>query len=155
MAAYTMSHMNTYGPTRKKHKWTSDGGGAKIMMESVRIDFDAFATANSVALAVSDTYQVFDIKAGETVLVCGFNVVTAATGASDMDLGLTGGDVDGFIDGIEANDASPTVVAAPFGLLSGTTFSSADTLDILEVTGAQTLAACVCDFWVIKLVIGL
>ena len=151
MSAFTRANMATYGQKIKKYKWRADNGRAQIVIERTYINFDKLATAVGTALAVSDTYQIFDIEPNETVLVMGFHIATAATGAADIDIGLTGGDVDGFVDGIEANDTSPTVVAAPFGLISGTKFSSADTIDILEASGGASLAGCKAYFWVIKL----
>lgn len=138
---------NESGQRWRDYTWNGMAGGADLIIRRVNINFDAIATATGTALAHSDTYQVMPINAGETVIMCGFDIKTVATGAADMDVGLTGGDTDGFIDGIEANDASPTVVAAPFGLLSGTTFATADTLDVLEKSGAASLAGCVCTFW--------
>jgi hypothetical protein len=123
-------------------------GGDLLFMET-RIDFDALATATGTALALSDTYQIFEVRAGDIVVFSGFDIESVATAAADIDIGLTAVDTDGFIDGIEANDASPTVVAAPFGLLSGTRFAAADTIDALEKSGAQTLAGAVVRFWVI------
>jgi hypothetical protein len=151
--AFTRAHISGGGPSQYSapvsvHRWRSGTGGDLLFMQT-RIDFDALATATGQALAHSDTYQIFDVRAGDVVVFMGFDIETVATGAADMDIGLTGGDTDGFIDGIEANDASPTVVAAPFGLLSGTRFASADTIDVLEKSGAQTLAGCVCRFWAI------
>ena len=136
----------TYGAPVDVHKWTGVHGGQLLLMKT-RIDFNALATATGTALAHSDTYQIFEVRAGDTVVFMGFDIETVATGAADMDIGLTGVDTDGFIDGIEANDASPTVVAAPFGLLSGTRFAAADTIDVLEKSGTASLAGCVCKFW--------
>jgi hypothetical protein len=143
-----------YGAKVQTHRWSS-AFGADLYVSKIRIDFDALATATGVALAASDNFPLFDVRAGDTVLFCGFHITTAATGAADLDVGITGeANVAGFIDGIEANDTSPTVVAAPFGLHSGTTFSSADTVDAVEVGGAS-LAGCVAEFWMMFVRAGL
>jgi len=152
MSAFTRAQIAGNGAGQanmrsRDYQWSDIVGGAHLIIRKVKINFDALATATGVALALSDTYQIMDINAGETVVMMGFNVETAATAAADMDIGFTSGDTDGLVDGIEANDATPTVVAAPFGLLSGTYFATADTIDVLEKSGAQTLAACVCTFW--------
>jgi len=148
--AYTSAQISGTGPNQagmmaETHKWTDKVGGAEMLLRKVKIDFDHLATQTGVALAANDTFQVMHVNAGETVVFCGFHIDKVATGAADIDFGLTGGDVDGFIDGIEANDASPTVVAAPFGLLSGTYFSSGDTLDAKALSAS--LAGCICTFW--------
>jgi hypothetical protein len=135
-----------YGAKTRDHRWRNVTGNDLILRE-IRIDFDALATATGTALALSDTYQIMDVMAGDIVVFMGFDIESAATNAADIDIGLTAGDTDGFVDGIEANDTSPTVVAAPFGLLSGTRFAAADTIDALEKSGAQTLAGCKARFW--------
>jgi hypothetical protein len=140
--------LSQYSAPVSVHRWRSGTGGDLLFMQT-RIDFDALATATGTALALSDTYQIFDVRAGDIVVFMGFDIETVATAAATIDIGFTGGDTDGFIDGITANDASPTVVTAPFGLLSGTRIASADTIDALEKSGAQTLAGAVIRFWAI------
>jgi hypothetical protein len=152
--AFTMANLAAATNCPKKEwKWRSDKGGATINFVKQTMNFDNIATAaSSATLAASDTFQTIAVKAGDTVLACGFNVTTAASGACDIDFGVTGVDVDGFIDGIEANDVTPTVVGAPYGLLSGTRFAAADTLDCLALTAAATNA--VIDFWAMILRVG-
>lgn len=149
---HTRAQMATYGQETKKYKWNSDKGRAQIVLEKTTINFANFHTSAGTTAAANDVYPIFDIEPKETVLCVGFNVSTAGTTNCDLDIGLTSGDVDGFVDGIEADDTTPTVVAAPFGLLSGTRFAAADTIDAKALTAATgTLVA---DFWVLKLRIG-
>jgi hypothetical protein len=138
---------------KKEWKWRSDKGGATINFVKQTMNFANIATAASSATqAASDTFQTIAVKAGDTVLACGFNVATACTASCDLDFGLTGGDVDGFIDGIEGDDVTPTIVAAPYGLLSGTRFAAADTLDAIALTAAA--GSGVVDFWAMILRVG-
>jgi hypothetical protein len=142
------------GMVSRDHVWTSQNGTGDLILREVRINWDALATLTGVTLAANDVVPLFDVAAGETLFMAGCQVITATTGACDYDVGLTGEtNVAGFIDGVEANDAPPTVVAAPFGLHSGITFSAADTIDVkcLTASGAGGEAR----FWALILRVGL
>ena len=61
-------------------------------------------------LAGSDTAQLFDLPAGILVIAASTKVLTAEGGVATFDLGLTGGNVDEYLDGVDANAAAGTVV---------------------------------------------
>lgn len=109
------------------------------------VNFDSYA-----ALAHTDTYQMIEIKPGETIICAGVNVLTAATAGATIDVGLNTSD--NFLDGIAANDI--TLPAVTDGFSGGSEFitqvaatSSSDTIDAKEKSGAQTLAGCKAQIW--------
>jgi hypothetical protein len=154
--AFTMANLAAATNCPKKEfKWQADKGNGQIVFKKQTMNFTAIAAAASSATqAANDTFQTMNVRIGDIVLACGYNIAASstATASCDFDLGLTGGDVDGFIDGIEGDDATPTVVAAPFGLLSGTRFAAKDTLDIIALTAAAGTG--VMDVWAIILRVG-
>lgn len=99
-----------------------------------------------VAKGGTDTFEVLAIPANTHVLCTYATVLRAEGDAGTMDLGLTGGDVDAFLDGIDINAAVGTTVSgaatAGNGLgVGGQFFTTADTLDLLGVTGTANSAA--------------
>lgn len=99
----------------------------------VEIDLAAAATAKGSALAANDVIEAIDLPTNAVVLAAGVEVVTAPAGgtAFSVDLGVTGGDVDAFVDGFtvtgaSAGDYATLAVAGPV-VVGGT----ADTLDLL------------------------
>ena len=60
-------------------------------------------------LAQNDTAQVLDLPAGILVLACAVKVITPEGGTATIDLGLTGGNVDEYIDGADINAAAGSV----------------------------------------------
>jgi hypothetical protein len=146
--AFTVAQMDLL-PKENNRSLVKGAGGRDVMFIRERVvDFDSLATLSGVALAHSDTYPVLSLNAGELILNAGVDILTAATAAADIDFGFTGGDVDGLVDGVEANDADFTVKAAR-GALLPLYMAAADTADALEISGAQTLAGCVARFWVL------
>jgi len=91
-------------------------------------------------LVQNSVVEALAIPAKTIVLVAGLNVIEAATTGDDVDLGVTGGTADGFVDGANCTstglkvDLDEGYNTAVMGLY----FSSADTIDI-KVTGAATL----------------
>ena len=78
--------------------------------------------------------QVLDIPAETLIMEAGIEVITALSSSATMDLGITGGDVDIYVDG-DTN-------ATGYGTLTATArhvAASADTLDIL-IGGADSSA---------------
>jgi hypothetical protein len=143
--AFTKAQVNASKAGREKnYDPTKKPGRSAIIVRQVRLDFDAIASTSGTALAASDTYQAIDVSAGETILNAWVNIITAATGAADIDLGFTGGDVDGLVDGVEANDTAMTVKAAR-GVLLPLYMTANDTVDVLEASGGASLAGCVAD----------
>ena len=95
--------------------------------------------------ANGDVLQVIDIPAETLIMEAGIEVLTALSGSVTMDLGITGGDVDTYVDG-DTN-------ATGYGTLTATArtiLASADTLDILTAGAASTVGklrvwAILCD----------
>jgi hypothetical protein len=91
--------------------------------------------------------EAINIPAKTLVLAAWFNVITVDAGCTDVDVGFTGGDVDGLIDG--ATFATAGIVTATPGVLSffaggtygqGVWLTAADTLDI-EINSSDTVTA--------------
>ena len=83
--------------------------------------------------AQNDVLQVLDIPAETLILHAGIEVLTALSSSVTMDLGITGGDVDTFVDG-DAN-------ATGYSVLTNTArpvIASADTLDVLVLDAASS-----------------
>ena len=81
-----------------------------------------------------DVLQVIDIPAETLIMEAGIEVITALSSSATMDLGITGGDVDIYVDG-DTN-------ATGYGTLTATArhiAATADTLDIL-IGGADSSA---------------
>lgn len=135
MSAYTVANLTTSGITPKNQDPTTKPGRGTLFIRSVRLDFDAIATATGVALAADDTFQCFHIAIGETILMAGMNILTATTGAMDANLGFTGSTTDHFVDGYITNaiTVAPTVTTC---LDSPIYFNAADTLDLLCTTAS-------------------
>ena len=95
--------------------------------------------------AQNDVLQVLDIPAETLILHAGIEVITALSSSVTMDLGITGGDVDTFVDG-DAN-------ATGYSVLTNTArpvIASADTLDLLVLSadssaGKVRIFALLCD----------
>lgn len=106
------------------------------------IDFSV--AANN--MAVNDTMQLFDLPAGLLVLGTKVEVLTAEGGAATCDIGVTGGDVDKYIDGANLNSAG-TVMSGDAGTAepgsmetSGAYIATAETASLLCLTGALDAA---------------
>ena len=83
--------------------------------------------------AQNDVLQVLDIPAETLVLHAGIEVITALSSSVTLDLGITGGDVDTFVDG-DTN-------ATGYSVLTNTArpvIASADTLDVLVLSAASS-----------------
>ena len=138
--AWTRAQVVAAGGYQKESKMSKD-----VVIRSQIMNFDSIASLASGSLAHSDTFQCLDVKAGETILMAGINVLTAASGAAVADLGFTGGTVDHFIDGLVMNDTSlpsnTTCLDAPMYI------ASADTIDLLESGASASLAGCKAIVW--------
>jgi len=83
--------------------------------------------------ATNDVLQCIDIPAETLILHAGIEVITAMSSSVTMDLGITGGDVDTFVDG-DAN-------ATGYSVLTNTArpvIASADTLDIICLSAVSS-----------------
>jgi hypothetical protein len=79
-------------------------------------------------------YQCLNIPAESVILHAGLQVVTALTGTSSdtaFDLGVTGGDVDNFVDGFDVDGASAGAYAPTAAAYAPVIVGATDTLDIL------------------------
>ena len=93
----------------------------------------------------TDTVQVFDVKAKQLLLSMLVEVVTPEGGTATIDIGLTGGDVDRFIDGANINGAAGTVQKSGDAgtkevivAEGGYYFAAADAIDLLPLNDLDT-----------------
>ena len=121
----------------------SAGAGQAYWIENI-IDLADAATAKGSALAQGDIIQVLTVPAGSLVVFAGFQVMTAMTGTSTdttLDFGVTGGNVDAFVDGFDLDGAAAGAYAtvASTAVSDATFISTADTLDLLIATQTGTI----------------
>jgi hypothetical protein len=98
------------------------------------IDFAAAVTAKGTALAASDIIEAITVPANTMIVSAGMECTAAHTGTSSdcaLDLGVTGGDVDAFVDGFDFDAAAVGAYATPAAPGCAIVGSAADTLDIL------------------------
>jgi hypothetical protein len=129
-----MATVNLTIPARGNHP-----RGRKPYMIQNTIDLAVATTSKGTALAASDVYQCLSIPAESVILHAGMEVTTVLTGTSTdtgYDLGITGGDVDNFVDGFDADGASAGDYAPTPAAYAPVMVGAADTLDIL--VAAQT-----------------
>ena len=143
MAAYTDSHGFDKGAAGHPAKGLTRVGFMEVDLDFAKITA-ARAAAGATALSAGDSLEVLSIPANTLVLAVGATTITAEGAASTFYIGLTGGDVDGFVDGGDANAAGTT--SSNGALLNGDNqshyFAAADTIDMLiGVSGAVTDAA--------------
>ncbi len=120
------------------------GGAVRDLVVLQReIDIAAAVTAKGTALAQADVIQCLNIPANFTILGGTAQKTAAMTGTSTdltFDIGITGVDVDAFVDGWDFDAAAVNSWATPLGVQIGTGAStSARTVDILIVTQTGTL----------------
>lgn len=104
------------------------------------IDWAEAAVVKGSALANADVIEALRIPAGSIIMQAGLKTIVAPTGASSdvtVDLGVTGGDVDQWVDGYDLDAGTAGQIATP--VAAGTTdpmlyLASSDTIDILFVT---------------------
>ena len=124
-----MATVNLTIPARGNHP-----RGRKPYMIQNTIDLAVATSSKGTALAASDVYQCLNIPAESVILHAGLQVVTALTGTSSdtaFDLGVTGGDVDNFVDGFDVDGASAGAYAPTAAAYAPVLVPAADTLDIL------------------------
>ena len=140
MAAYTDSHGYLKGSAAHPAKGLTKVGLMEVELDFAKITADR-ATAGATALAAGDSIQVLSIPANTLVMAVGATTITAEGAASTFDIGLTGGDVDLFVDGGNANSLGTTSSngAGLDGDNQSHYFAAADTIDMLiGVSGAVT-----------------
>ena len=140
MAAYTDSHGFNKGSAAHVAAGINNVGYMEVTLDFAAITA-ARVTAGATALAAGDSIEVLQIPANTLVMAVGATTTTLEGAASTFDIGLTGGDVDGFVDGGDANAAGTTnsngALLIPNN--NGHYFEDADTIDMLiGVSGVVT-----------------
>ena len=95
---------------------------------------DVSAINSSSGTANGDVINALDIPAETLIMEAGIEVITALSSSATMDLGITGGDVDRYVDG-DTNATGYATLTATARVVVAT----ADTLDILTA-GADSSA---------------
>lgn len=106
---------------------------------------DISAINSAAGTADGDVVQCLDIPAETLIMQAGIEVLTALSGSVTIDLGITGGDVDNFVDG-DTNATGYSVLTAT----ANQVIASADTLDALLAGAASSVGkirvwAVLCD----------
>ena len=106
---------------------------------------DVSAINSSSGTANGDIINALDIPAETLIMEAGIEVITALSSSVTLDLGITGGDVDRYVDG----DTNATGFSAPTAT-ARTIVASADTLDVLVLSadaaaGKIRVFAVLCD----------
>ena len=106
---------------------------------------DVSAINGDSGAAQNDVLRVLDIPAETLVMEAGIEVLTALSSSVTLDLGITGGDVDRYVDGDTNATGFSTLTATARVIVS-----SADTLDILTAgadssAGKVRVFAVLCD----------
>ena len=139
MATYDVTGPSTAGARPGRF---SAGVRTPYLVENT---IDISAINSDAGAAQNDVLQVLDIPAETLVLHAGIEVLTALSSSVTLDLGITGGDVDTFVDG-DTN-------ATGYSVLTNTArpvIASADTLDLLVLDAASSagkvrIFALLCD----------
>ena len=94
---------------------------------------DISAINGDSGAAQNDVLQVLDIPAETLVMEAGIEVLTALSSSVTLDLGITGGDVDIYVDG-DTNATGYSTLTATARHIS----AAADTLDVLVLSADST-----------------
>ncbi len=103
-------------------------GRAPYLVENT---IDVSAVNGDSGAAQNDVLRCLDIPAETLIMEAGVEVITALSSSVTLDLGITGGDVDRYVDG----DTNATGYSAPTAT-ARTVIASADTLDVLVLSAA-------------------
>ena len=103
---------------------------------------DISAINSSSGTANGDVVNALDIPAETLIMEAGIEVITALSSSATMDLGITGGDVDRYVDG-DTNATGYSTLTATARVV----VASADTLDIL--TGGADSSAGKVRVWAV------
>ena len=108
LGAQTTSTVNIYGRSGQASP------GVPYMIEGV-LDFALATVDKGTALAANDVIPGLTIPANTLILHAGLEVLTVHAGTSsntDFDFGITGGDLDNFVDGFDFDAAAAGAFAA-------------------------------------------
>lgn len=147
MATVDMSPgVTTLHPTRS-------GNTALPYLVEVNVDIAAAATEKGSALAAADIIQVIDVPAETLILNAGLEVTTETTDTQTdvtVDLGITGIDVDVFVDGFDLDAASAGDYAQNAAAFQPVVIgSAADTIDMVIATATAAPTAGVVRVWAV------
>lgn len=143
MTAFTLAQVYASNPAPRGYK------AGPFRLDVQRINFDQIATDTAVALAHSDTYAAYQIRKNQQIMNAGIKVLKVATAAATISLGFTSGTVDYFLDDMRMDSLTGHTIAETNAGRRGycNTSVGTETIDILEDSGAQTLAGCIIDLW--------
>jgi len=116
--------------------------GRQPYMIQHELNFETAVSDKGTALAAADVIPVLTIPANTLVMCGGAEVTEAHAGTSTdtaFDIGITGGDVDNFVDGFDFDGAS----VGDYAVKAGQTpvmVATSDTVDVLlqAMTGTTT-----------------
>ena len=117
--------------------------GRQPYMIQAELNFATALSDKGTALAANDVIPGLTIPANTLIMCAGFEVTEAHAGTStdtDFDFGITGGDLDNFVDGFDFDGAS----VGDYGFKAGQTpvliGGTSDTIDveIQAMTGTTT-----------------
>lgn len=126
------------------HNISTLGATRPIVRVQNYIDMVDVIASKGGAIAVGDVIEAIRVPAGFQVLFAGIQKITAMTGSSTdttFDLGITGGDVDAFVDGWDYDAAAVNAYATPASasITPATFLTTGDTIDILIATQTGTI----------------
>jgi len=107
--------------------------GRKPYMVEVEIDLAEAATAKGSALATNDVIQAITVGENTVVMFAGMEITEAPAGGTtaSIDLGITGGDVDAFVDGFTLTGGSVGDYATLANTATPILVTTSDTIDML------------------------
>jgi len=127
MATYDVTGPSTAGARPSRF---SAGIRTPYLVENT---IDVSAINSDAGAAQNDVLQVLDIPAQTLIMHAGIEVITALSSSVTLDLGITGGDVDTFVDG-DTNATGYSVLTAT----ARPVIAAADTLDVLVLSAASS-----------------
>lgn len=125
---------------------TVNQGAQPAEAGQVALKFEKIVDFSANNLGAADTAQLLDLPADILIIAAKVEVLTPEGGVATADLGVTGSDVDKYIDGADLNAAAGTVVvsgdagvAEPVSMeTSGLYLSAAETVSLLANNALAT-----------------
>lgn len=107
--------------------------GRKPYFVEVELDLAVAATEKGSALAANDIIQAITVGANTVVMFAGAEITEAPAGGTTCtaDIGITGGDVDAFVDGMTITGASVGDYATLANTATPILVTTSDTIDVL------------------------
>ena len=117
--------------------------GRQPYMIQAELNFATALSDKGTALAANDVIPGLTIPANTLIMCAGFEVTEAHAGTStdtDFDFGITGGDLDNFVDGFDFDGASVGDYAFKAGQTPVLIGGTSDTIDVelQAMTGTTT-----------------